>query len=59
VLKTPADRTIPPNDVDFFAMSKNEVDRSKQPHPGEPTQTLAAAAVTRPLSGHMLDMATR
>jgi hypothetical protein len=57
VLKTPADRTIPPNDVDFFAMSRNEVDRTRQP--GAPGETLAAAAVVRPLSGHMLDMATR
>jgi pilus assembly protein CpaC len=57
VLKTPADRTIPPNDVDFFAMSKNEVDRTKQPP--DAGQTLAAATVAPALSGHMLDMATK
>jgi pilus assembly protein CpaC len=54
VLKTPADRTIPPNDADFFAMSKNEIDRNKQPGAG---RTLATAAVVQPLSGHMLDIA--
>jgi pilus assembly protein CpaC len=55
VLRTPADKTVPPNDVDFFAMSKNEVSRGKQPAPG-PT---LAATTARPLSGHMLDIGTR
>jgi pilus assembly protein CpaC len=56
VLKTPTDRTIPPNDVDFFALSKNEVERA--PKAGAPNQALAAAA-PQPLSGHMLDISAR
>lgn len=54
VLKTPADRTVPSNDADFFLMSKNEVDRNKRPEAGP---TLTAAAAVQPLSGHMLDIA--
>lgn len=53
VLRTPADKTVPPNDADFFLMSRNEVPRT--PQPGTPVQALAAAPV-RPLSGHMLDL---
>ena len=54
VLKTPADKTTPPNDVDFFALSKNEVARSPKAESG---QAIAAAAVVAPMSGHMLDIA--
>jgi pilus assembly protein CpaC len=56
VLRVPTDKTIPPNDVDFFALSKNEVARAKA---GAPGQALAAAAVPAPLSGHMLDISAR
>jgi pilus assembly protein CpaC len=54
VLKTPADKTTPPNDADFFLMSRNEVSRSSQP----PTlaQMTASGAAQRPLTGHMLDL---
>jgi pilus assembly protein CpaC len=57
VLHTPADKSTPPNDVDFFALSKNEVPRT--PQPGTPTKTLTAAALPRPMFGHMLDISTR
>jgi pilus assembly protein CpaC len=56
VLRTPADKTVPPNDVDFFALSKNEVSRDRA---GAPVQAIAAAAVPAPLSGHMLDISGR
>ena len=55
VLRTPADKTTPPNDVDFFALSKNEVARSPKAA-AESSQTVAAAAVVAPMSGHMLDI---
>lgn len=57
VLRTPADKTVPPSDVDFFALSKNEVARA--PKNGAQVQAVAAAAVTAPLSGHMLDISAR
>jgi pilus assembly protein CpaC len=58
VLHTPADKSTPPNDVDFFALSKNEIPRT--PQPGTPTQSLTAAAVVpKPMFGHMLDIVTR
>jgi pilus assembly protein CpaC len=55
VLRTPTDKAVPPSDVDFFALSKNEVARA--PKPGTPGQALAQAP--QPLMGHMLDIATR
>jgi pilus assembly protein CpaC len=57
VLRVPTDKTIPPNDVDFFALSKNEVARA--PKAGAPGQAIAAAAVPAPLSGHMLEISAR
>jgi pilus assembly protein CpaC len=54
VLKTPADKTVPPSDVDFFLMSKNEVPR--EPQPATPAQAMVAAAALRPMTGHMLDL---
>jgi pilus assembly protein CpaC len=57
VLRTPADKTTPPNDVDFFALSKNEV--ARDPKPGTPGQAIAAASVQQPLMGHMLDINAR
>jgi pilus assembly protein CpaC len=57
VLHTPADKTTPPNDVDFFALSKNEV--ARDPKPGTSGQAIAAASVPQPLMGHMLDINAR
>jgi pilus assembly protein CpaC len=51
VLRTPADKTVPPNDPDFFLMSRNEVARDRTPE-----QAFVAAAARRPLTGHMLDL---
>ena len=52
VIKTPADKTTAPNDIDFFLMSKNEIPKDvPKPVPG----TVAAA----PLSGHMLEISSR
>ncbi|MDI3470027.1 MAG: Type II/IV secretion system secretin RcpA/CpaC, associated with Flp pilus assembly [Pseudolabrys sp.] len=56
-LKTPADRAVPPNDVDFFLLGKNEVPRPASP--ATPQEALFAAAATRPETGHMLDMPPR
>jgi len=49
VIKTPADKTSPPNDIDFFLMGKSEIPK-KLPKP-EPTAVVAA-----PVSGHMLEI---
>ena len=54
VLKTPADKTTPPSDADFFLMSRNEVPRS--PQPNLPVQTAASSAAPQPFTGHMLDL---
>jgi pilus assembly protein CpaC len=56
-LRTPADRAVPPNDVDFFLLGKNEVPRPASP--ATPQEALFAAAATRPETGHMLDMPPR
>ena len=57
VLKTPADATTPPNDADFFVAGKNEIPKS--PQPATPGQALAAAAISRPMTGHVLDLPQR
>jgi pilus assembly protein CpaC len=44
VIKTPLDRTLPPNDADVFLLGQTEVDKGRT----EPI-----------LVGHMLDMAKR
>jgi pilus assembly protein CpaC len=54
VLKTPADKTTPPSDADFFLMSRNEVPRSAQPN--TPLQTAASSVPPHPFTGHMLDL---
>jgi pilus assembly protein CpaC len=52
VIKTPTDKTSPPNDIDFFLMGKNEIPKNvPKPVPG----TVAAA----PVSGHMLEISSR
>ena len=33
VLKTPTDKTLPPNDVDFFLLGRNEIPRKNAPKP--------------------------
>jgi pilus assembly protein CpaC len=54
-IRTPADDTVPPNDVDFFLLGKTEVPRHG---PGAPTaaEQRIAAAADQPFTGHMLDM---
>jgi pilus assembly protein CpaC len=52
VIKTPADKTSPPNDIDFFLLGKNEIPKNLPKHiPG----TVASA----PVSGHMLEISSR
>jgi pilus assembly protein CpaC len=51
VIKTPADKTSPPSDIDFFLMGKSEIPK-KLPKPG-PT-----AVVATPVSGHMLEISS-
>ena len=46
-VKTPLDKTLPANDVDFFLMGKSEIRRE--------AQRLASGA-THPLIGHILDI---
>jgi pilus assembly protein CpaC len=49
VLKTPTDKTVPPSDVDFFLLGRNEIPRKSTPKPA-----VAAAPV-----GHMLEISAR
>jgi pilus assembly protein CpaC len=55
VIKTPLDGTLPPNDVDFFLLGKNEIPR-KHPIKMTPVAARFAAAEEQPFTGHMLDM---
>jgi pilus assembly protein CpaC len=55
VVKAPTDDTLPPNDVDFFLLGKNEVTRAKA-RSLTPVTARIAAAEARPFTGHMLDM---
>jgi pilus assembly protein CpaC len=55
VVKVPTDDTLPPNDVDFFLLGKNEVTRAKA-RSLTPVAARIAAAEARPFTGHMLDM---
>jgi pilus assembly protein CpaC len=55
ILKTPADDTLPPNDVDFFLLGKTEVTR-REARVLTPTAARIAAANGRPFTGHMLDL---
>lgn len=55
VVKTPADGTLPPNDVDFFLLGKTEITR-KQARAATPVEAHFAAAEQQPFTGHMLDM---
>jgi pilus assembly protein CpaC len=57
VIKTPADGTLPSNDVDFFLLGKTEVTR-KQARAATPAEAHLAAAEQQPFTGHMLDMPT-
>ncbi|HZL40590.1 MAG TPA: type II and III secretion system protein family protein [Pseudolabrys sp.] len=55
VVKTPADDSLPPNDVDFFLLGKAELTRS-QAIALTPITAQVAAAGDRPFTGHMLDL---
>jgi pilus assembly protein CpaC len=55
VLKTPADDTLQPNDVDFFLLGKSEVTREEAKQLTPATARIAVAG-DRPFTGHMLDM---
>jgi len=54
-LRTPADDTVPANDVDFFLLGKTELTR-KQAMALAPVLNRIAAAGDRPFTGHMLDL---
>ena len=56
-LRTPADDTVPPNDVDFFLLGKTEVPRKGIGAPDAAQQHIADAEGGQPFTGHMLDMA--
>jgi pilus assembly protein CpaC len=47
VVKTPLDKTLPANDVDFFLMGKSEIRREA---------TRLASGATHPMIGHVLDL---
>jgi pilus assembly protein CpaC len=47
VVKTPLDKTLPANDVDFFLMGKSEIQREAH---------RMAAGATHPMIGHVLDL---
>jgi pilus assembly protein CpaC len=55
VIKTPADATLPPNDVDFFLLGKTEVTRAEV-RELTPAAARVAVAGDRPFTGHMLDV---
>jgi pilus assembly protein CpaC len=55
VIKTPADATLPPNDVDFFLLGKTEVTRAEV-RDLTPAAAQVAIAGDRPFTGHMLDI---
>ena len=55
VIRTPADDTVPPNDVDFFLLGKTEVTRA-QAIALTPVTARFADAGGRPFTGHMLDL---
>ncbi len=55
-IRSPADDTVSPNDVDFFLMGKMEIDRNKA-KPLTPTEARFVSAASMPFTGHMLDMA--
>ena len=56
-LRSPADDTVPPNDVDFFLLGKTEVPRKGFGAPNSAEQHIADAEGGQPFTGHMLDMA--
>jgi pilus assembly protein CpaC len=56
-LRSPADDTVPPNDVDFFLLGKTEVPRKGAHAPNSAEQRIADAEGGQPFTGHMLDMA--
>jgi len=55
VIKTPADDTMQPNDVDFFLLGKTEVTK-EEARQLTPTTARVAIGGDRPFTGHMLEM---
>lgn len=55
LIKSPAEDTLPPNDVDFFLMGKTEI-KPEEARVGSPLQAHFAKAESRPFTGHMLDL---
>lgn len=58
LIKTPADDTVPPNDVDFFLMGKTEISRAEARRL-TPAAAQIAVAEQQPFTGHMIDMPRR
>ena len=54
-IKAPTDDTLPPNDVDFFLMGKNEITR-EQARKLTPATARVAVAADKPFTGHMIDL---
>lgn len=57
-IKTPAEGTLPPNDVDFFLLGKTEVSRA-QARKLTPEAARFVQAENTPFTGHMLDLPAR
>ncbi len=57
-IKTPLDKTLPPNDVDFFLLGKTEVSRATA-RQLTPVTARIDAFDGKPFTGHMLDMPRR
>jgi len=55
VVRSPADDTLPPNDVDFFLLGKSELTRT-QAKAMTPEAVRVAEAENQPFTGHMLDL---
>ena len=59
VLRTPADDSLSPNDLDFFLMGKTEISpRQARAFPTPAAERIAAAGAL-PFTGHMLDLPKR
>lgn len=54
-IKSPADETLPPNDVDFFLMGKTEISPPEARKGGAQASHFVKAQ-SRPFTGHMLDL---
>ncbi|MGE0562989.1 MAG: type II and III secretion system protein family protein [Pseudolabrys sp.] len=56
VIKTPADTSVPANDVDFFLLGKMDTSRAAAKAMTPQAARILASSATAPNTGHMLDL---